>query len=37
MREVEPGVSLIMNTTVFGRGDPDWMPPVATPEDGSDA
>ena len=38
MREVEPGVSLIMSTIKFGGSDPDWTPPVVTPDDtGGDA
>ncbi|KAA1054429.1 DISARM system helicase DrmA [Azospirillum argentinense] len=38
MREVEPGVSLIMSTVKFGGSDPDWRPPVATGDsDGGDA
>ncbi|MGH7715192.1 MAG: DISARM system helicase DrmA, partial [Vulcanimicrobiaceae bacterium] len=34
MREVEPGVGLIMSTVRFGGGEPDWTPPVAAPDDG---
>ena len=34
MREVEPGVSLIMSTIKFGGAEPDWTPPVAAPDDG---
>ncbi len=38
MREVEPGVSLIMNTVRFGGKEPDWTPPVpATDDSGGDA
>jgi hypothetical protein len=39
MREVEPGVSLIMSTIRFGGGDPDWTPPAVTHDDdtGDDA
>jgi hypothetical protein len=38
MREVEPGVSLIMSTIRFGDGDPDWTPPVTRDDDaGGDA
>jgi hypothetical protein len=38
MREVEPGVSLIMSTVRFGGSEPDWTPPVVTPDDsGGDA
>jgi hypothetical protein len=38
MREVEPGVSLIMSTIRFGGTEPDWTPPVVTPDDsGGDA
>lgn len=38
MREVEPGVGLVMSTIRFGGSDPDWMPPVVTPDDsGGDA
>ena len=38
MREVEPGVGLIMSTIKFGGSEPDWMPPVVTPDDsGGDA
>jgi Helicase conserved C-terminal domain len=33
MREVEPGVALIMSTVRFGGSDPDWTPPVAPPDD----
>jgi hypothetical protein len=33
MREVEPGVSLIMSTIRFGGSEPDWTPPVVTPDD----
>jgi hypothetical protein len=33
MREVEPGVSLIMSTVRFGGTDPDWMPQVVTADD----
>ena len=33
MREVEPGVSLIMSTIRFSGSDPDWTPQVAPPED----
>ena len=33
MREVEPGVSLIMSTVRFGGSDPDWTPPIITPDD----
>jgi hypothetical protein len=33
MREVEAGVSLIMSTVRFGGSDPDWTPPVITPDD----
>jgi hypothetical protein len=33
MREVEPGVSLIMSTIRFGGSEPDWTPPVATPDE----
>lgn len=33
MREVEPGVSLIMSTIKFGGSEPDWMPQVVTPEE----
>jgi hypothetical protein len=32
MREVEPGVSLIMSTVRFGGSDPDWTPPLVTPD-----
>jgi hypothetical protein len=34
MREVEPGVALIMSTIRFGGSNPDWTPPVAPPDDG---
>jgi len=34
MREVEPGVSLIMSTLKFGGSEPDWTPPIVTPDDG---
>jgi hypothetical protein len=38
MREVEPGVSLIMSTIRFGGSDPDWTPPVVPADDtGGDA
>jgi hypothetical protein len=38
MREVEPGVSLIMSTVRFGGSEPDWTPSVFTPDDtGGDA
>lgn len=38
MREVEPGVNLIMSTIRFGGSDPDWTPPIVTPNDtGGDA
>jgi len=38
MREVEPGVSLIMSTVRFGGSEPDWTPPVVTRDDtGGDA
>ena len=38
MREVEPGVGLIMSTIRFGGTDPDWTPPIVTPDDnGGDA
>ena len=38
MREVEPGVGLIMSTIKFSGSEPDWTPPVVTPEDsGGDA
>ena len=38
MREVEPGVSLIMSTVRFGGSEPDWIPQVVTPDDsGGDA
>ena len=33
MREVEPGVSLIMSKNRFGGSDPDWTPPVAAQDD----
>jgi Helicase conserved C-terminal domain len=33
MREVEPGVSLIMSTIRFGGSDPDWMPQVVAADD----
>lgn len=33
MREVEPGVGLIMSTIRFGGGEPDWTPPVVNPDD----
>jgi hypothetical protein len=33
MREVEPGVALIMSTIRFGGSDPDWTTPVITPDD----
>jgi hypothetical protein len=36
MREVEPGVALIMSTIRFGGAEPDWTPPVVAP-DGGDA
>ena len=32
MREVEPGVGLIMSTVRFGGAEPDWTPPVVTPD-----
>jgi hypothetical protein len=38
MREVEPGVSLIMSTIRFSGTEPDWVPPIVTPDDtGGDA
>lgn len=38
MREVEPGVGLIMSTIKFSGSEPDWTPPIVTPEDsGGDA
>jgi hypothetical protein len=38
MREVEPGVSLIMSTVRFGDSEPDWTPAVVAPDDsGGDA
>lgn len=37
MREVEPGVSLVMNTSRFGGSDPDWTPPVPDDTDGGAA
>jgi hypothetical protein len=38
MREVEPGVGLIMSTIRFGGSEPDWTPPVVPPDDsGGDA
>jgi hypothetical protein len=37
MREVEPGVSLIMSTVRFGGSEPDWTPPIVTSDDGGDA
>ena len=33
MREVEPGVSLIMNTARFGSSGPAWTPPPVSDED----
>jgi hypothetical protein len=33
MREVEPGVSLIMSTIRFGGAEPDWTLPAVTPDD----
>lgn len=33
MREVEPGVSLIMSTMRFGGSEPDWTPPVVVSDD----
>jgi hypothetical protein len=33
MREVEPGVGLIMSTVRFGGTEPDWTPPVISPDD----
>lgn len=38
MREVEPGVGLIMSTIRFAGSEPDWTPPVVSPDDsGGDA
>ena len=38
MREVEPGVGLVMSIIRFGGSDPDWTPPAVTPDDsGGDA
>jgi hypothetical protein len=38
MREVEPGVSLVMSTFRFSGSDPDWTAPVITLDDaGGDA
>lgn len=38
MREVEPGVGLIMSTARFGGTEPPWTPPVLNSnDDGSDA
>jgi hypothetical protein len=37
MREVEPGVGLIMSTARFGGTEPPWTPPVLNPNDGNDA
>ena len=36
MREVEPGVRLVMNTTRFGGAGPAWTPPPADGGDGED-
>lgn len=36
MREVEPGVGLIMSTVRFGGADPAWTPSVATQNDAGD-
>lgn len=36
MREVEPGVRLVMNTARFGASGPAWTPPPASGEDGED-
>jgi len=37
MREVEPGVRLVMSTARFGGGEPPWVPAAAAPdEDGGD-
>ena len=33
MREVEPGVRLVMNTTKFGADGPAWTPPPTDPDD----
>ena len=37
MREVEPGVRLVMNTTRFHSEGPAWTPPRAGVDDGEDA
>lgn len=37
MREVEPGVRLIMSIVKFGSGEPAWTPPAAGPNDGGDS
>jgi Helicase conserved C-terminal domain len=37
MREVEPGVRLIMNTARFTGGDPPWTPRPSAPDTGDDA
>ena len=36
MREVEPGVGLIMSTVRFGGADPAWAPPAASGDDTGD-
>jgi hypothetical protein len=36
MREVEPGVNLVMNTVRLGGTDPAWTPPVIVSDDGAE-